>query len=100
MRLLCWLVATALYVVPIAWVLWADVSLILPQHEFVGYRWYGSLAILWGQPETVYVIQGYPMQAIQHGLVWLLVDQLGRDPTTTSTLDLFIRLTLLACYGL
>ena len=99
-RVVGFLVSAALYATPVLWVFWANVSLILPQHEFVGYRFYGSLAILWGRPETVYVVQGYPMQVIQHLIVWLLVDVWGHDPVHTSTMDLFIRSTLVACYGL
>ena len=99
-RVVGFLVSAALYATPVLWVFWANVSLILPQHEFVGYRLYGSLAILWGRPETVYVVQGYPMQIVQHGIVWLLVDVWGHDPVHTSTLDLFTRATLAVCYGL
>src|SRR4051794_36599707 len=70
-RLLCCLAAIWLYLSPLYWVLAYNVSLYVPENEFIGYRFYGSLAVLWHDP--IPIVQGVPLGVLYRGVVWILV---------------------------
>src|SRR5437867_2415857 len=99
-RLLGWLTVAGLFVLPVVWVTAKHVSLLLPEYEFVGYRFFTSLAILAGQPQGVIAIQGFPMGILQHAIVWVLTVLFGRSPVDIATLETFAVVNLVLAYGL
>lgn len=93
------IIAIGLFVAPIVLTVLRDVSLIVPQHEFIGYRYFTSLSIVEGEPENVFVVQGVPMGIVQHIIVWVLAQVLGQPSAAIATLECFAKATLLVAYG-
>jgi hypothetical protein len=90
--------AATLFLAPWLWVVATPVSLLVSQHEFIGYRFFTSLAVLAGESRHVDIVQGVPMGILQHVIVEALTRVLGRPPTEISTLEAFAQASLALAY--
>ena len=90
--------AATLFLAPWLWVIATPVSLLVSQHEFIGYRFFTSLAVLAGESRHVDIVQGVPMGILQHVIVEALTRVLGRPPTEISTLEAFAQASLALAY--
>src|SRR5260221_13189916 len=60
------------YLVPVWPLLFDGISVLVSYWEFVATRYYASLSVLNGDFENAFVVQGFPMGLLQHGIAWLL----------------------------
>lgn len=90
--------AATLFLAPWLWVVATPVSLLVSQHEFIGYRFFTSLAVLSGESRHVDIVQGVPMGILQHVIVEVLTRVLDRPPTDISTLEAFAQASLALAY--
>jgi hypothetical protein len=75
-----------LFLAPWLWVVATPVSLLVSQHEFIGYRFPTSLSVLFGETRRVGIVQGVSMGILQHVIVAVLARVLHRPSTDISTL--------------
>ena len=87
-----------LFLVPWLWVVAAPVSLLVSQHEFIGYRYFTSLSVLSGEARHVDIVQGVPMGILQHVIVGVLTRVLDLPSTDISTLEAFAQASLALAY--
>jgi hypothetical protein len=87
-----------LFLAPWLWVVTTPVSLLVSQHEFIGYRFFTSLSVLSGEARHVDIVQGVPMGILQHAIVGVLTRVLDRPATDISTLDAFAQASLALAY--
>jgi hypothetical protein len=92
------MVAATLFLAPWLWVVATPVSLLVSQHEFIGYRYFTSLSVLSGEARHVDIVQGVPMGILQHLIVGVLTGVLGRPSTDISTLETFAQASLALAY--
>jgi hypothetical protein len=90
--------AATLFLAPWLWVIATPVSLLVSQHEFIGYRFFTSLAVLSGEARHVDIVQGVPMGILQHVIVEVLTRALDRPPTGIATLEAFAQASLALAY--
>lgn len=82
------------FLAPWLWVVVTPVSLLVSQHDFIGYRFFTCLAVLSGEARHVDIVQGVPMGILQHVIVEVLTRVLDRPPTDISTLEAFAQASL------
>jgi hypothetical protein len=87
-----------LFLAPWLWVVATPVSLLVSQHEFIGYRYFTSLSVLSGEPRHVDIVQGVPTGILQHAIVVVLTRVLDRSSTDISTLEAFAQASLALAY--
>ena len=97
-RVMMAMTAAILFLAPWLWVVAAPVSLLVSQHEFIGYRFFTSLSVLSGETRHVDIVQGVPMGILQHVIVGVLTRILDRPPTDISTLEVFAQASLALAY--
>ena len=90
--------AATLFLAPWLWVVTTPVSLLVSQHEFIGYRYFTSLSVLAGEARHVDIVQGVPMGILQHVIVGVLTRVLDRPATDISTLEAFAQASLALAY--
>ena len=90
--------AAVTFMAPWLWVVATPVSLLVSQHEFIGYRYFTSLSVLSGETRHIDIVQGVPMGILQHGIVAVLTRVLARLSTDISTLEAFAHASLALAY--
>ena len=90
--------AATLFLAPWLWVVATPVSLLVSQHEFIGYRFFTSLSVLSGEARHVDIVQGVPMGILQHAIVGVLTRILEWPSTDISTLEVFAQASLALAY--
>jgi hypothetical protein len=90
--------AATLFLAPWIWVVATPVSLLVSEHEFIGYRFFTSLAVLSGESRHIDIVQGVPMGILQHVIVGVLTRVLDRPPTDIPTLEAFAQASLALAY--
>ena len=97
-RLIMAIAVATLFLAPWLWVVATPVSLLVSQHEFIGYRYFTSLSVLSGEARHVDIVQGVPMGILQHVIVGVLTRVLDRPSTDISTLEAFAQASLALAY--
>lgn len=87
-----------LFLAPWLWIVATPVSLLVSQHEFIGYRYFTSLSVLSGETRHIDIVQGVPMGILQHVIVAVLTRVLDRPSTDISTLEAFAQASLALAY--
>jgi len=83
----------ALFTVQTGAVVATRAPVFVPNHEFIGYRYFGSLSVLNHEFVGIPLVQGVPMGIFQHVIVWLLSSWLHLPATQISTLETFAYIT-------